>query len=137
MTLKRGVLFPDNPKKEQIKITEYEIQKSKRTHIIESFHFLYLDKKLRKLWKYSGVLIAIILFFKFFILAINDFKKESEKKQRTQKMKLVQEEINSCYKNLNLLKTHKTSPKMKIKMRNYIHFKIDSLATVRDNLKIQ
>jgi hypothetical protein len=134
MTLKRGVLFPENQKEDKNKSTANKKPKTKVCYVRAFIQFLNEDQQLLKVVKFFLIIIGVLVFLEVFTMGMDHLTKITNRKH---KLELIQTEINSVYKDLNTLKTYKTSRKMKIKMRTYLKFKIDSLATVRDNLKIK
>lgn len=136
MKLKRGVLFPENPKEEPIIISEQEIKKSKTKSLSVFFSNIFLGVDNQKLRKYIGFFTVALLLFIVLIFIINDFKRRQEE-QRKEKSTLVQEEINDCYGMLNALKTYKASRKRKEFIKSKIIIKLDSLIIVRENFKAE
>ncbi len=140
MALKRGVLFSNDPKTTSKKdIIENEIVKEKSisTEIVEFIKYFFRDYEMKIPRIFFGFIIAIFTAIQLVNYIDVYHKKKSEKENRIVKIKIIQTEINNLSNDIKKIKTYKTSKKNKFKMEKYLHFKIDSLAMVRENLKNQ
>lgn len=134
MSIKRGVLFPENQKEEPIEISKIAVNSTEKKSKVVLYSDLFFntnDYRARKniLMFISTVVLVIVLFF-----AVRSFKNFQQEQLKEQSI-LVQKEINHCYKLLNFLQTFKASRNSKAKIKIQINSKLDSLIIVRDNLK--
>jgi uncharacterized protein HemX len=134
MSIKRGVLFPENQKEEPTLISERTINNIEKKSKVVLFSDLFFNtndhrKRVNIMMFILTILLVVILAF-----AVRVFIKSRQEQVKEQSI-LVQKEINHCYKLLDFLKTFKDSKKSKANIKMKIDTKLDSLIIVRDNLK--
>jgi hypothetical protein len=137
MALKRGVVFSENPKvafENEIKKEEITKEKNVLIETVEILKYFFWNHEM----KIARIILTVISTFFIAIQLVNYIDvyhtKKSKKENGIEKIETIQEEINKLSTDMKKIKTYKTSKKMRIKMEKHLHFKIDSLAMVRENL---